>query len=231
MKKWKIKRINRIRLRRKRKISRGQHVSWTSIKTNKSKSNWSNVYRYKPNISKSVYKNSFFRNVRIRSGNMTRSNFNNSCFIDVDFIFVNLSNSKFYDAKFVNCMFFGCNFNQTSFKNASFQHTVFISCNFKNIKDFRLGQNSRVVKKMSIDQISHSLEQAVLAMKNNKTLEQYHILTSVSNGVNKWLLAILLEKYTEDDLTKFFNKIERTNKVRFYSFSQYKKSLDKFYKR
>ena len=94
-----------------------------------------------------------------------------------------------------------------------------------------MGQNSRVVKKMSIDQISHSLEQAVLAMKNNKTLEQYHILTSVSNGVNKWLLAILLEKYTEDDLTNFFNKIERTNKVRFYSFSQYKKSLDKFYKR
>ena len=143
----------------------------------------------------------------------------------------NMKYSKFKGTKFKNCLFFGCNLQDADFLGASFENVYFISCNLKNIKNFVINDNVKIIKEYPEILLSKEMEGVLAAMSQNSKLEKYHILTMNQKKNNYWMLEILLQKYHEQELKYFFQKLLVTNKNQFYTIHDYILALSNYYKR
>lgn len=230
MKRAKKKRKAKIKARRIRKINRGKLVPFTISNCPKTLRGIRNSYQYKVNVHNCSFKNAVFISVRYRSGHITKSSFKMAHFNKVDFISMNLKANKFRNAVFNNCLFFGCNLEGSDFEGAVFNNTYFVSCKLNNIKNFQIAHGIKIIKNYSLsNQLSSELVSTLHLLSTNERLEKYRIITTKENHYNKWLLELLLMKYPEGALVRFFKKLLLSNKTQFYSFSDYDINLYKYF--
>ena len=188
-------------------------------------------YIYKVNVHHCVFSNSNFENVRYRSGHITQSTFKRAKLNNVDFICVNLRDCKFRNTFIKDCIFFGCNLDGTDFENAKFENVFFIRCKIKNIKrKFDAGQ-VRILTQYPSVKISSELKKTIMLMAENQKLEKFRILTINNNKINLWMLNILLEHFTQEEINKFFLKLLKDNKTKFFTLNDYLSSLCNYYKK
>ena len=227
------KKRRKAKLKKKRmiKIHQGKRVPFSISNCPKLLRGTMYKYEYKVNVHYCSFSNARFNNVRYRSGHITYSSFKNALFEKVDFICVNMKNSKFKGTKFKNCLFFGCDLQDADFFGTSFENVYFISCNLKNIKNFMVNDNIKIIKKYPEILLSQEMKGVLAAMSQNSKLEKYHILTINQKKPNYWMLEILLKKYHEQELKYFFQKLLITNKQQYYTIHNYILALSNYYKR
>lgn len=219
------------KIKRLIKIRQGKIVPFTIANCPKTLRGITNRYEYKVNVHHCSFANAKFCNVRYRAGHITQSSFKGTVLTKVDFICVNLKGNKFKGTQFTNCVFLGCNFENTDFKNATFHNTYFISCNLKKTKNLTVSKGLQIISHYPKLNISSTFEKTLHLMSLNLKLEKYSILTIDKKKNNHWLIDLLLNKYTEEELVYFFNKILATNKNQFYTFHDYILSLSNYYKK
>lgn len=217
--------------KRLEKIRQGKNVPFTIANCPKALKGITNRYEYKVNVHHCSFANARFCNVRYRSGHITLSSFKGTSLTRVDFICVNLKGSKFKGTHFTNCLFFGCDFENADFKNATFNNTYFIRCNLKDVKNLTVSKGLQIITHYPKLELSNTFENTLHLMSQNSKLEKYSILTINKKKNNHWLLDLLLNKYTEEELIYFFKKILATNKTQFYTFHDYILSLLNYYKK
>lgn len=227
----KRKRKAKLKKKRLQKKKAGKNVPFTLSNCPKTLKGINSRYEYKVNVHNCHFTEANFSNVRYRSGHITRSTFKKANLTNVDFISINFKKSRFRETKFNNCIFFNCNLEGADFKNASFKNTYFISCKLKNLKNFIVSNELHILSQYPYKQICESLLKTIMLMCDNKTLERFHILTTENKSVNYWMLNLLLNKYSEEELIKFFCKLLIGNKEQFYTLYDYYFSLQNYYKR
>jgi len=227
----KKKRKAELKRKRERRKKAGRTVSFTLANSPKLLKGRRKKYEYKVNIHNCSFKKAKFENTRYRSGHMTNTSFRNAVLRNTDFISVNLKKTNFKGAIISNCIFFNCDLTNANFKDVRFSNTYFISCKIKRIKTLNSSNELKVITKLSKNNISFPLKESILKMKSNKTLEKYNILTTKENTINKWLISILLNKYSERELIYFFNKLTTDNRKQFFVFNDYYEAFANFYKR
>lgn len=144
---------------------------------------------------------------------------------------VNVHHCSFSNARFNNVRYRSGHITYSSFKNALFENVYFISCNLKNIKNFMVNDNIKIIKKYPEILLSQEMKGVLAAMSQNSKLEKYHILTINQKKPNYWMLEILLKKYHEQELKYFFQKLLITNKQQYYTIHDYILALSNYYKR
>lgn len=220
-----------LKKKRLKKIKLGKIVPFTLSNCPKKLKGIKNRYEYKINVHHCQFNQADFFNIRYRSGHITQSNFKNANLDCIDFISVNLKKSKFKGTQFKNCVFMNCNLTDADFENAKFENTYFISCKLKNLKNFSVSKGVYILSHYPQEEISSSLIEKIILMSKNEKLEKFHILTTESKCVNFWLLHLLLSKYSENELTKFFHKLLYSNRKQFYTLNDYFLSLQNYYKK
>lgn len=227
------KRRRKAKLKEKRmmRIREGKKVPFSISNCPKVLKGTQYKYEYKVNVHHCSFSNARFNDVRYRSGHITYSSFQNALFEKIDFICVNMKKNKFKGTKFKNCLFFGCNLQDSNFKGASFDNVYFISCDLNNIKNFTVNDNVQIIKKYPEITICKKLNGLLSVMSQNTKLEKYHILTINRKKNNHWMLDLLLQRYSEEELVYFFKKILIMNKNHFYTIHDYIFSLSNYYKK
>jgi len=216
--------------KRMEKRKRGRLTPFTLANCPKQLKGICNRYEYKVNVHNCIFARARFLNVRYRSGHITYSTFKAAYLTNVDFICVNLKANKFKSTHFKNCIFFGCNLEDADFTNAVFENTYFISCKLKNRTIFKPSTGIRLIAKYPLISLTETLQETLRQMNKNHNLEKFKILTISENKNNLWLLSLLLEKYTEQELNYFFRKMLISNKHRFITYNDYESALANYYK-
>lgn len=217
--------------RRLRKVRAGKNVPFNLSNCPYKLKGISNRYEYKINVHNCNFNEAKFSNVRYRSGHITQSTFKNAHLNCIDFISVNLKRSKFKSVEFRNCIFINCNLTDVDFENAKFQNTYFICCKFQNTKKIPVSSEIKILSHYPDIEISSNLADLIILMGNNEKLEKFHILTTENKRVNQWLIYLLLNKYSEQELMRFFQKLLDSNKTQFYTLNNYFYYIQKYYKK
>lgn len=221
----------KLRKSRLKKIKAGKNVPFTLSNCPKKLKGISNRYEYKINVHNCHFNEAKFFNVRYRSGHITQSTFKMARLNCIEFISVNFKKTKFKETQFKNCIFMNCNLTEVDFENAKFENTYFICCKFKNIVNFSISSEVHILTHYPDKKTSSSLVNLIKLMGNNETLEKFCILTTKNKQVNFWILQLLLNEYSEQELVKFFSKLLCSNRTQFYTLNNYFSSLQNYYKR
>lgn len=225
--------------KRKKRIAQGKHVPFSLANATQKLNGRNNKHEYKTNVHNLIFVGATFKNVKYTASNLTFCNFRNTKIIGVDYINTNLKKSKFKNSHFENVIFYSTNLKNTDFSNATFKNVYFINTNTSVAENLNINQSGiHILKGMPKLNIDNDLIAAIeRLMEIPKILKHYVLTTKNSKGkeLNKWLLHLLLQSFSEKELTKafqrmFLNNNKNTNRTMFtyYSFLNF---LSKYYKK
>lgn len=205
------------RKKRIAKMRKGKHVSFSLANSPRIMRGRTNKHEYKTNIHNLNFKNAKFKNVKYTSTNMTNCKFKNVSFVGVDFINTNLKKSKFRNARLENVIFYGANMKDVDFKDTKFKNVYFINTDLSNAKNINLDDSGIVILKGEPTiTITETLKNSIDNIMTMPKIKKHYVLTTkVSKGktINKWIINLLKNKFSDDDLIKGFNRIYTNDKI------------------
>ncbi len=171
--------------------------------------NWGDFLKYKVinNINRTAKKSKyklFFKskdinNVRFFNSNLTYFHFKKRLFKNVDFLGCNLKNSVFRGGHFINCKF-------SKTKNFNFDDYNVINSDFSSID------------------ISKRLENKIFILNRVPAFKRSYVFTtkrSNGNKINKGIIVILKNEFSDEELTRILIVINKKTNARIKNFITY----------
>lgn len=205
-KKQRARRKMKSKLWRDRRRKTGKPVYFSLSNYTKKLHGAYNRYYPKPNLHNVNFRNSDFKNCRFKGGHITSTSMREVNFIGCDFIKVNFKETSFKNATFTNCYFFQCDLKDSNFDSATFINTYFVSSSIKFAKNFSVNE-SFILRKYPNISLSSQLEESIQLLINFPSIKKFSVLTTDNNKINKWVLSILLNEFSEKKIIHFFKKI------------------------
>lgn len=177
---------------------------------------------------KSKYKLFFkakdINNVRFFNSNLTYFHFKKRLFKNVDFLGCNLKNSVFRGGHFINCVFYNTNFSKSNFLGASFVNCHFINCKFSKTKNFNFDDYNVINSDFSSINISKRLENKIFILNRVPAFKRSYVFTtkrSNGNKINKGIIAILKNEFSDEELSRILTVINKKTNARIKNFITY----------
>ncbi|MFV8253117.1 pentapeptide repeat-containing protein [Aerococcus viridans] len=178
----------------------------------------------KKSRSKLFFRANEINNVRFFNSNLTYFHFNKSLLQNVDFLGCNLKNSKFRGGNFINCIFYNTNFSKSNFLGANFVNCHFINCKFSKIENFDFDDCNVINSDFSSLNISKRLENAIFILNRVPAFKRSYIFTtkrSNGNKINKGIIAILKNDFSDDEISRILTVINKKTNARIKNFITY----------
>lgn len=165
-----------------------------------------------------------FENVRFFNSNMTYFHFKNITLKNVDFLGCNLKNSIFRGGTFINCVFYNTNLSKSNFLGAVFINCHFINCKFSDTKNFNFTDYNVINSDFSSLDIPKKLEDKILVLNRVPAFKRSYIFTtkrSKGTKINKGIIAILQNDFSDEELLRIFSVINKKTNSRIKNFITY----------
>ncbi|MDC6269268.1 pentapeptide repeat-containing protein [Lysinibacillus fusiformis] len=235
----KSKRKMKQKIKRIKKIKKGIHVPFSLANSPRKLVGRSHKHDFGTNIHNLIYVEASFKNVKYTSSNITSCNFRNAKFTGIDFINTNLKKSKFKNAHFENVIFYTANLKGVDFLNATFKNVYFINTNLSKTKNIDINNpNVHVLKGSPNLELSPSLVTSINQLMTIQKFSKHFVLTTKnSNGkkINSWIIYLLLKNFSEDELTRGFNRLYSNNKSKsnknMHTYYSYLEFLSKYFEK
>ena len=108
-------------------------------------------------------------------------------------------------------IFYAANLKGSDFKNAQFKNVFFINTDLSEAKNISVDDaNIQILNGECKLEISEALEVIIMKLMNIEKIRKHYVLTTkVSKGrkINNWILYLLKENYSEEELIKGFTRI------------------------
>lgn len=156
-------------------------------------------------------------NVRFFNSNITYFHFENRIFKNVDFLGCNLKHSKFYRSKFTNAVFYNVKFSNSNFEGSSFINCYFINCNFDKVKNFNFKNFNIINTDFSSLSIPRYVENNILNLNRVPAFKRAYVFTtkrSKGSKINKGMLYVLKNDFTDNEISRIFRAINKKNNSR-----------------
>lgn len=212
------------RNREKRKL-KGKPVYFSIANNPKKLKGRNSFYYYKVNLHNIIFKGASFKNSRFKAGHMTNCNLRNAKFIGCDFVAMNLKESDFRNAQFINCCFFNCKLDGANFQGSQFKNTYFMSTKLSNTKNLEL-KDVKIVKSYPNFNLIPYLKYKISYLYEFKKIREYGVLNIDKNTINFWFLNILLQDFSQKELSIFLSEVcqrrqkRQKNYITLYSFTE-----------
>ncbi|SDW40062.1 MULTISPECIES: pentapeptide repeat-containing protein [unclassified Paenibacillus] len=217
--------------KRKQKRKAGKIIRFVLANSKVKYRGCSNKYAYQTNIHNLIYKDANFQNVNYRASIITKCNFRNANLEGVEFIYTNLRGSSFKGAKLTDVIFFGCNLKDVDFEKASFDNVHFINSNIREARNLDPDANVRIMSKYPELRLEFELAKILYDLSSDENVYKYHTLHVNKKKFNMWFISLLLQGYSQAQLTRGLRAIlRRENKRGFYTVYSYKKFLKSYLK-
>lgn len=228
----KQKRKRNLELRRERRRRMGKIVRFNLANSPTKFKGLRNKYAYQSNMHNLIFKGALIENVNYRASIITDCNFRNARLIGVDFIGVNLKKTSFKGALFDNVLFFGANLKDVDFKDAVFKNVTFINTNLKNAKNLSIeNQNVTVLNSYPTVSLEEDLINVLFNLSMYPDIYKYHVLHVKKTKFNMWILYLLLKSYSQKNLIRGFQALERRNdKSNFFTLYSVQRFLNAYLK-
>lgn len=174
--------------------------------------------------AKLFLKSKNIENVRFFNSNITYFHFKNTTLKNVDFLGCNLKHSNFKKGIFINCVFYNVNFSKSNFLNSNFLNCHFINCKFNNAKNFDSNYYNIINSDFSFLSISRILEEKILKLNRVPSFKRSYVFTtkrSKGSKLNKGMVFILKNDFSEDEISRIFSVINKKTNSRIKNFITY----------
>lgn len=178
----------------------------------------------KKSRNKSFFKSKDINNVRFFNSNLTYFHFKKRFFKNVDFLGCNLKNSIFRGGTFINCVFYNTNLSKSNFLGAVFINCHFINCKFSDTKNFNFADYNVINSDFSSLDIPKKLEDKILVLNRVPAFKRSYIFTtkrSKGTKINKGIIAILQNDFSDEELLRIFSVINKKTNSRIKNFITY----------
>lgn len=178
----------------------------------------------KKSRNKSFFKSKDINNVRFFNSNLTYFHFKKRIFKNVDFLGCNLKNSIFRGGTFINCVFYNTNLSKSNFLGAVFINCHFINCKFSDTKNFNFTDYNVINSDFSSLDIPKKLEDKILVLNRVPAFKRSYIFTtkrSKGTKINKGIIAILQNDFSDEELLRIFSVINKKTNSRIKNFITY----------
>lgn len=178
----------------------------------------------KKSRNKLFFKSKDINNVRFFNSNLTYFHFKKRIFKNVDFLGCNLKNSIFRGGTFINCVFYNTNLSKSNFLGAVFINCHFINCKFSDTKNFNFTDYNVINSDFSSLDIPKKLEDKILVLNRVPAFKRSYIFTtkrSKGTKINKGIIAILQNDFSDEELLRIFSVINKKTNSRIKNFITY----------
>lgn len=215
--------------KRLEKIKKGINVPFDLANAPKKLRGISNRHVLKTNIHNLVFVQASFENIKYSSSNITNCNFRDARFKNIDFIGTNLKGSKFKNAKLTNVIFYNANLKSVNFENVTFKNVYFINCKLDKVKNLHFSNEVHILNSNFEDVfVSENIKKEILNLVQTNKFKKHFVWTTKTSGgtkINKAILKIMLENFTEDQIIRTL-KVIKNNRTRkdsrlYFTFGKY----------
>lgn len=178
----------------------------------------------KKSRNKSFFKSKDIKNVRFFNSNLTYFHFKKRFFKNADFLGCNLKNSIFRGGTFINCVFYNTNLSKSNFLGAAFINCHFINCKLSDTKNFNFADYNVINSSFSSLDIPKKLEDKILVLNRVPAFKRSYIFTtkrSKGTKINKGIIAILQNDFSDEELLRIFSVINKKTNSRIKNFITY----------
>ncbi len=180
----------------------------------KKKKNFMYANLEKSNCYKCDFGESNFDYASFRGAHFKSSNFNKCSFKWTEFVGTNFKNSSMRSAIFENAIFDSVKLEGVSFKGAVFNNTIFVNTDMSQAQDLNLqSAGLKILNEMPTINISDELTDIILTAMKNPFIKKARVLDTREGVINTLSLSILLNIFSEEELTsglkEFTEKVDR----------------------
>lgn len=230
----KDKRNQKLKFKRQDKKRRGIKVPFTLANISKRMNGRSNEHQYKTNIHNLIFNDARFQNIRYSASSITYCKFRRAKLVGIDFIYTNLKKSIFKESHLEDVIFFGVNLKDTDFSKATFKNVYFINTNTKVAKNLDITKEGiKIINEYPTDELEKELKNTLDKLVLKEEIYKHHVLHVNKEKVNKWFIGLLLNEFTQKELSKTFRKLDNSDRraTNFFTYHSYRKFVLNYLKK
>ena len=216
------------RLKRIKKMKKGNNVPFVLANSPIKYSGFKYKYSYQSNMHNLVYKDATFYNVKFQNSIITECNFRCAKLVGVDFCHSNLKGCHFQRTHLKDVLFVNCNLKNTEWKGAAFENVYFISTNVSVCKDFIASDSTYIFNSYPANDKLRKGHDVLIELAAFNAFYKYHVLHVSNKKPNYWIVKILYDRYDTDLWRALHALSKRKTKSGFYTLYSYKKFIDNY---
>lgn len=164
-------------------------------------------YLAKSHIVNCNAQNQSFVYANFRGAIFKKVKFQNSIINGCDFWGTSFNDCDFNGAKISDCVFMACKFKNCNFTGATISYTTIVNTSLAECKNISLSKTTKIYKNYPNCVFSEKLASALEALKSNKNLRTYKLLSLSDKKYNELNLFLLQQRFTDETLPLLLMKL------------------------